>query len=266
VLTLADGSRVFAKAAPVTRSPFTVKALRDELRVLAVLPETVPAPRLRWSHDDGEWVVVVMDAVDGRNPAQPWVGDELARFLEAAVTLAASLAAVRYPAPVFADLDDFSQWSAFAADEGAAARLEAPVRARVGALAALESGWSAATAGDALVHGDFRADNLLLTATGFVVVDWPAVSRGAGWLDLLISLPSVAMHGGGDPEALWQASPLSAGVDPDAVNAVLAGIAGYFIERSQQPADPLLPTIRDFQRVQGEVALGWLGDRLGWRD
>ena len=73
------------------------------------------------------------------------------------------------------------------------------------------------------------------------------------------------MHGGGDPEILWNGHPLGRAAEPDAVDTAVAGLAGYFVYRSLQPPIPLLPTIRDFQRVQGEIALDWLRSRLHWR-
>jgi len=41
----------------------------------------------------------------------------------------------------------------------------------------------------------------------------------------------------------------------------LAGLAHFFLTHSREPAPPLLPTIRDFQRTQGEIAAAWLAAR-----
>ena len=49
---------------------------------------------------------------------------------------------------------------------------------------------------------------------------------------------------------------------PDAhVDAVLAGLAGYFVDVARRPDPPGLPTVRAFQRAQGVVVLGWLRRR-----
>jgi len=256
VLTLADGRRVFAKTVTEERNDFAAAAIRREAHILAGLPEDVPAPRLLWSGDHvdetGDWAVLVTEAVDGWSPAQPWRPEELRRYLDAAALLADTLT----PSPLTAlaladDVEDFTNWSELAhpyADQ----------------LAELESGCGAALAGTSLLHGDLRADNFLLTETGFAVVDWPAACVGPKWVDLFFGLASIAMHGGGDPEQIWADHPLSGGVDPDAADAVLAGLAGFFVSRSLQPPIPLLPTLRDFQRVQGEVSLRWLAGRRGW--
>ncbi|NUO60097.1 MAG: phosphotransferase [Hamadaea sp.] len=256
VLTLADGRTVFAKAVTEERSEYAAGAIRRETDILAGLPPQVPAPALIWGGDHideaGDWAIMVTEAVDGWTPAQPWQPDELRRFLDAATVLADSLTPAPFPAPAVAEDPDFvGNW----------ATLTHP---HLDELVELEFGWVAATEGDALLHGDLRADNFLLTTTGFAVVDWPAACLGVRWLDLMISLPSVAMHGGGDPEALWSAHPLSREADPGAVDSVLATLAGYFLARAVLPPVPLLPTLRDFQRAQGEVALRWLSGRRGW--
>ena len=130
-------------------------------------------------------------------------------------------------------------------------------------LAELESGWSAAVAGDTLLHLDLRADNLLLTDDRVFVVDWPHACTGAAWVDLLVMLPSVLMQGG-DADRCWQRYPAARDADADCVNAVLAALAGYFTSHSLLPPPPGLPRLRAFQRAQGEVAVDWLASRLGW--
>jgi hypothetical protein len=45
------------------------------------------------------------------------------------------------------------------------------------------------------------------------------------------------------------------------VDAVLAGLAGYFWDKVRQPDPPGLPTVRAFQLAQGEVVLRWLRER-----
>ncbi|PJI52627.1 hypothetical protein CTI14_39390, partial [Methylobacterium radiotolerans] len=46
-----------------------------------------------------------------------------------------------------------------------------------------------AVAGDRLLHGDLRADNILIDASGRArLLDWPWAARGAGWEDALLYL------------------------------------------------------------------------------
>ena len=129
-------------------------------------------------------------------------------------------------------------------------------------LVALESRWSDAVRGDALVHLDVRSDNILIEPTGRVVlVDWPHACIGAPWLDLLVMIPSMVLEGAGEPEAARRVA--RARCAGDAIDAVVAALAGTFTWAASRPDPPGLPTVRAFQRAQGEVALRWLRTRLG---
>jgi aminoglycoside phosphotransferase len=263
VLRLADGRSVFVKAVGLARNPHTPGMHRTEARILSALPAHVPAPRLLWSYDDGDWVALMTEAVDGATPAQPWRAEELARFLDAAARLAADLTPATVEVPQVQDVfaNAFLGWRRLADEAGGADGLPSWARQRLDRLAELETGWAAAVAGDTLLHADLRADNVLLTDDRVVVVDWPHACTGAAWLDLLLAMPSIIMGGGGDPEALWRRHPPARGVDQLAVTTVLAAVAGFFLAESRKPAPANLPRIRDFQRAQGEAALAWLRAR-----
>lgn len=160
---------------------------------------------------------------------------------------------------------EFTGWRAFAGDPGAATGVLDPwVPAHLDRLATLEEGWEQAAAGNTLLHGDLRDDNLLLTPDGrVVVVDWPHAAVGAAWCDLLMMLPSAAAGGTVDPEAVWSRFAPARGVDPAAVDAVVAALTGYFLLRSTLPAPRNVEGVREFQAVQGRAGLAWLGRRLG---
>jgi hypothetical protein len=258
---LADGRRVFIKAIGQERNPDTPDIFRREIGVLAKLPAAVPAPRLLSSYDDGDWVALFIEDVDGWTPAQPWNPVELRRVLEAMGTLAESLtpSPMDVPLTIAHHAENFTGWRTLAADPG---RLDAGLREHVELLAGLESGWTEAAAGGSLVHGDLRADNMLLTADRVVFVDWPWASIGAPWLDALFMLPSIALHSDVPLPDVWDMYPLSSTVDPDAVNAMTAALAGYFIHTSLQPPPLNIPHVRTFQRAQGDAALAWLQTRI----
>ena len=133
-------------------------------------------------------------------------------------------------------------------------------------LAGLAAEAPAAAKGDTLLHLDLRADNLLLTPEGRVlVVDWPHARVGASWVDPVFFAPSVAMQGGPPPEELLVHHPHVCQADPDALTAVVAAVAGFFTREGLQPEPPGLPTLRPFQAAQGEVVRSWLARRTGWR-
>lgn len=112
--------------------------------------------------------------------------------------------------------------------------------------------------------GDVRADNFLITTSEVIFVDWPSACIGAPLFDAIALLPSMALQGGPDPGSLLPRLRASASADPDAVTAVLAAIAGYFVHQSMQPAPKGIPAIREFQAAQGRVATAWLRRRTGW--
>lgn len=268
VLELGDGTRVFVKAVSPEQNPDSPELARKEMVVAAALPSTIAAPRLLWSDDDGAWVLLGFEAVDGVAPRLPWDPAELRRVLGALTDLADA----GTPAPAglpdveagFADL--MRGWEHLAADVPALDRAfdavgrHAPwVQDNLEALARWSADGPAAGSGDSLVHNDLRADNVLLSPARVWLIDWPhACGGGARWVDLLGMLPSVAMQDGGDPEALFWGHPNAAGADRDAVRAVLAGIAGYFVHGAVQPPPPGLTNLRPFQLAQGIAALDWL--------
>lgn len=260
---LDDGRRVFAKAVSAEQNPETPGMLRREIDVTRRLPSDVAAPSLLHSFEDGEWVVAVFEHVDGRAPVLPWRDDELRAVCAAAmrlgeICLADDLRALLPPAqdrlaPLFDNWETLAASPPRALDPWAAAHLDV--------LVALESGWRDAVAGDSLLHNDVRSDNTLIEPSGRVVfVDWAHACLGASWVDLVCMIPSAVLEGGRPEDVLRCAGD---SVDDAAVDTMLAAILGYFVERSARPDPPGLPTVRAFQRAQGEVTLRWLRTRLG---
>ncbi|GAA2828484.1 phosphotransferase family protein [Crossiella cryophila] len=263
-LRLADGRRVFAKAVDWHTNKHSAPMHRAESIISKGLSTVAPVPELLASFDQDDWVLLLFADVDGRQPEIPWRTGELDRVLAAIAELAEALTPcpVRVPDTLAKFERIFTGWRKLAAQPDD--RLDPWVLRNLDRLAELESGWPTAAAGNTLLHGDLRADNLLLTADRVMVVDWPHACRGAAWIDLLALLPSVRMQGGPEPEPVFRAHPVAAQADPDAVNAVLAGLAGYFTHGALQPAPPGLPTLRAFQGAQGVTAVDWLRGRLGW--
>jgi aminoglycoside phosphotransferase (APT) family kinase protein len=268
-LRLDDGRRAFVKAVGPEPNPDSPGIHRAEVRTMAVLPRSAPAPRLLWSLDRRGWVALGFEDVDGAHPALPWRPGELRRVLDMVAAMAAALTPAPAGLPPAGDrlADTFTGWRDLAAARAAGDALPGldPWAARhLDRLADLEAGWPAAAAGPTLVHSDLRADNLLLTPTRVVAVDWPWACVGAAWLDLLLLLPSVAMQGGPDPEPTFTAHPVAAGADPGAVTATLAAVAGFLVAGARRPPPPGLPTLRAFQHGQAVAALDWLRRRTGW--
>lgn len=254
---LEDGRRVFIKAASPAQNPETPAMIRREVDVMAALPPGAPAPELLHVIDDGTWIVLVFEEIDGRLPTTPWDRHELALVVSATVALAGVELQAPLPAveaqfgPVF---DGWRMLLDAPADEVA----DPWCRAHIDELAELEAAWVDAAAGAGLVHGDVRSDNVLITSAGSVVfVDWTSSCLGAPWFDLVCMLPSIELEGGGPPEVVLDLADLG-GLTTEALLPIVVAIAGYFTERGRLPDPPGLPTLREFQRAQGRVTVAWL--------
>ncbi len=249
----ASGERAFVKAVSPAQNERSAEMARREAQITAALPGHAPAPALLGTFDDGEWVVLVLEDIDGRHPRTPWVRTEIDAALRGLRELARALTPVPLPdAPVAAEhlAHDFAGWRRIAADPPAdldpwaAAHLDDLVRAADRGLTSLT--------GDTLAHCDIRADNMLLRPDGSVVfVDWPWGCAGPPWLDTALLALNVIVHGG-DGDAILPAE----GAD------VVIGFTGYLLDAARQAPPPGLPTLRAFQRAQGDALLPWMRRRL----
>ena len=256
VCTLADGRRVFVKAVSPGQNPDSPGMMRREAKINNCLPGDAPAPKMIYVFDDGEWIALVFEHVEGRLPAAPWDAHELRRVVAATLELGDLMPHIPLHSVGDQYRSMFVGWRTLGAGQPEAVT-DAWCREHLDELVAAEARWEAATAGDRLQHGDVRSDNVLLTPDGRVVfVDWTATCIGAGWFDALAMLPAVELEGGGPPEHVMEL----AGLDLDAVEIIplVAAMAGYFAERGTLPDPPGLPTLRAFQRAQGEVTFAWL--------
>ena len=263
-LRLEDGRRVFLKAVSAEANPDTPDIHRREARILTALPATAPIARLLWSYDEMGWVALCLEDVDGRHPDEPWTE----RDLELVIACVEKMSRDLTPSPIQVDdtLPEFFRstingWRI--ALERGESRLDAWALRNLDRLAELEGGAPGAVRGDALVHCDIRADNLLIAGRRVYVLDWPWARTGAAWIDLVAMAPSVTMQGGPQPEQFLSRLDLR-GVTGSEINAVVASLAGYFVVRSLEPAPQGIPTVRAFQAAQGEVAIAWLRARTGW--
>ncbi|MEV0460302.1 aminoglycoside phosphotransferase family protein [Catellatospora methionotrophica] len=260
----ASGGRAFVKAVSPTQNARSVELHRQEALVSAALPPDVPAPRLLGRYDDGEWIALVLADVEGRHPVTPWTRSELDAVLATLRVLAAATTPCPMPElPTVAALlgVDLSGWDRLAADPPA--DLDPWAAVRLPELVALGAAGVAALGGDTIAHTDLRADNLLVGPDGTVtVVDWPWACVGPAWLDTAMIMVNVNLFGGHDVDALLAEHAHPLGARPENLNGLLAGMTGYFLDAARRPAPPGLPTVRAFQRAQGDATLRWLRTRL----
>jgi len=115
----------------------------------------------------------------------------------------------------------------------------------------------------ALLHFDTRSDNVRLQRDRLRIFDWPFASVGPPEFDVSAFCQTIAAEGGPSPERVlaWYEDVLP--LRAEAVDASLAGIAGYFADRAWRPPMPGLPRIRSIQRRQLKATLAWAARRLG---
>lgn len=220
----------------------------------------MPHPQLLSSYDDGTWVALALEDVDGRHPRVPWTGADLAPVQAALAAVAGTRAPRRLPH--FADrANALTSWDLVVADP---ADLPEALLERLPQFLDLQQTAREVTVGDRLVHWDARADNVLLRHGEAVLLDWAWACRGAGWLDTLLLAADVRIQGGPDPDALLRSSPVTRDVPPEHLAAVVACMVGVWSERARRPAPPGLPTIRPWQAHCAAAALDWLDRGSLW--
>ncbi len=259
VLTCADSSHHFVKAASVkAQAPFAA-AYREEARKLAALPSGAPAPRLLWVHDD-DWVVLGLEHVEARNPERPWRQGDLDRCLDALELVADLLT----PPPASLRLDTFAVEQAELPGHWSRVAELYPGQPHLDEAADLAAGFAEVTAGQTLVHTDVRDDNVLVCTDGrtlFCDWNWPVL--GAGWVDSVMAL--IGPRGDGlDVEQVLGNRRLTRDVPTDHVDRLLALLCGFFLKQAAEPVPATSPWLRHAQRWQGEVVWAWLSERRGW--
>jgi hypothetical protein len=256
-LLLDDGRRLFVKAMDGEAWPHEAVTYRAEVTVTRSLPESVPAPRLYDTYDDGRWVVLVFEDIDGREPYQPWTAADLRRVVPALGQMAAALT----PSPVETPAGHLrlGGWAELAADATGPARLKALSPWATSNLDRLieweQRGVTAAATGNTLLHFDVYAHNILLTPQRVVFVDWPHARIGNPLVDLVLLLSSAAADGI-DPEPF-----VPAGGDQPGLEAILAANAGFLLAGGLGDPVPGLEAIQEMKLHLGTGALKWLRTR-----
>ncbi|GAA4925036.1 phosphotransferase family enzyme [Stackebrandtia albiflava] len=267
VVTSGTGRCMFVKATGPDL-PFVVDAYSREAHNNTALPDTVPSPRMRFSAQVHDWVVLGFDAVDGTAPALPltvaqWrlMLDAWARAAEALTPAPEPLRALGIPHMTGRGLHHFTDVAAGTTPPDPLPPLAVT---HLTALAELEAVMPRAVAADAVTHGDLRPDNMILTGDRALICDWTALEVAACWFDTIALL--IVAHGEGHDADTWlRRHPTVAGVTDEQIDSVLAAITGYYLVNSgRPPIDRVSPHLRAHQRWNGLAALDWLASRRGW--
>lgn len=274
VLTTSAGNSVFLKAANRKAQAPIAAAYAEEARKHVLLETVMPAPKLLWTmdgrHEDG-WVVLCFERYDGSSPARPWTAADLDRALDLAEEIAAGTDALPdderdqlldelEAAPLIEDIPELvTSWDTVAA--------VFPERDHLEEAAALARSF-AELPDRALVHGDLRDDNILLSArpgtgSGAVACDWNWPALGPAWLDSIDLLTSA--HGDGiDVEPIVASRRLTRDIAPEQIDAWLAAYCGVMTVASTRPARSSSPHLPRHALWCAEASWSWLSQRRGW--
>jgi hypothetical protein len=268
-LLLADGRRAFIKAVSPEPNARTPELFRHEIAVLRCLPRVDYRPGLLEAYDDGEWVALLLDDVEGRHPdlddpadadAVRTVVREQARSLSTAadaIPVATEDAAARVrrwhdlivrSRDVEAARDALPPW--WHRDEQALLERIAALADRIAVTA-----WC---------HLDVRDDNLLVRPDGrAVILDWGMSCPGPSWLDeLILDLHVVDSPALDELVAARPAYADSDDIERDTTDMLL-GIGASLAVMAEVAPQPGLPWITDFRRREATRVLAGARRRLG---
>ncbi|MEO6266836.1 MAG: hypothetical protein ABIO66_09560, partial [Nocardioidaceae bacterium] len=180
-----DGTRVFVKVVGTPLNPLTPDLFRREIAALDLIGSSPMWADLVTSWDDGDWVAIVLEDVEGQHP--DLADDATMDLLLAQTERLGAVLAERVPEPpdpTAAGLGDLT--GAFATWADAFDRLDVIAEELLPAWVRHDAAlWQPRVRALAevgvrrLVHWDIRDDNLLQRPTGeLVFVDWGACGVG----------------------------------------------------------------------------------------
>jgi hypothetical protein len=248
IVTCADGTSAFVKGATDSR---TATWLRMEHGVYSQVQARF-LPIMRAWEDNGSAPFLVLEDLTKAVWQTPWTMARITQVLDTLRQVAATPPPTCLPS-LEERRSSLSGWAQVDREPEPFLRVglcsAAWLGHSIGALMAAEA--RTQLAGDDLVHGDVRSDNLCFVGDRVVLVDWNWACRGNGIIDIAGWLPSLHLEGGPLPDTILPDQPHLA-----------ATISGYFAARAGLPVEQASRQIRALQRAQLEVALAWAARAL----
>ncbi|MGO4360949.1 hypothetical protein [Terrabacter sp. RAF57] len=259
----ANGAAAFVKACGTTLNPKTPDLLRAEARVLGAFPRHACLPQLLDVYDDGDWVALLVEDLPGAPPPAPWHRDDLIRVSDALREVRSVLDAVQIGGLVSAQDSSpifLTRWREL---EGRLDLLDPWWSRHHDELASHAQRAGAVIAGDAVVHWDIRADNVVQTVDRVVLVDWGQARRAAAWLDHAMLALDCSMTGSEVSTAeLARTDQTLRDRDPGDLLSLASAAAMSFASRSTEPAPQNLPTLPGISARWAEGLRPFLTDAL----
>jgi Phosphotransferase enzyme family len=260
-IELVDGDRIFAKLADNSLNERPGRLHLQEAKVLERISGRTRAPRLVGKVQTAQWSGLLTEFVDGR------VADR-ADDLFAALNLADAISNVTPPTSLetLASLleHDFLWFGLrkLAQRDGHLPHNWDANQASV--LLNYERHLLAALAGDSLVHGDMRADNVILASdgSGAVAVDWPSGAIGNACFDTVVMCASLALESNANPGELFAQSSRCRYADPQIISTLIIGLYGHYAWASSLGDPPGIPGVRAYQQAMAHTCGAWALDRI----
>jgi hypothetical protein len=267
-LRAADGSTAFVKAVNPDIHPDTPSHFRHEIAVLSALSDLPPAPyraALLSTYDDGDWVAIALEDVDGRHPDWSSARDRESVY-EAVRQQSHELTPVPPGMPAdsnYGGIVKYLQAMATATPEEVAA-LPDWAADELPRLLELGDKFLDHHRDESFCHWDIRHDNILVRHRDGqpVLLDWGMSRRGQRWGDTMV----FALEWVDSPEfdQIMARVGLTAVEEAD-VTGFLAAIGCYSLMVAVHPPPPSLPNLPAFRRQVGSACLQGVRRRLGLR-
>ncbi len=258
----ADGRTAFVKAVGTAVHPDTPGHFRHEVEVLQVLPPAPYRAGLKAAYDDGDWVALLLDDVDGRHPEWDDPVDRAA-VLDAVHQQSRELTPPLPGLPTVSNREGLEKHLAHA---GAAAEVElaalpAWARSDLGALLDLAGLTLEHHRDESFCHWDIRHDNILIRDRDQqpVLLDWGMSRRGQRWSDAACF--GLEWVESAEFDTIVDTVDLSGGEQAD-ITGFLVGFGVYALMMSTQPPHPSLPQLPGFRRSVGERCMAGVRRRL----
>lgn len=269
------GRQLFAKAAPADDAQIFPAYVR-EAEVLAALPPGIPVPNLLAADTvqtpEDRWQVLCFEAIAGYLPGVPWTERDLAATHDSLLTVQQALLEVPRHVAGEPMADAFGGDTGFnnlfdelAASDSRPSFIPRLANKQLRELQQLCDHSVKALAGDAVLHNDLRADNLIIRESDgrAFLCDWNFLSTGPAWADWAALLLYTRPHGI-DAEAWLARSELSAQAAAEDIDSWLAILGAYMIFSGSKPDMPSSPMLRPHGRYTAQLIIEWLAERRGW--
>lgn len=292
----ADGRRFFIKGTHPAEKAHGTKIIRQEVDILHRFPAIAAlGARVHGLVGDGDedgWLLAVFDHLDKLRDVPPWItvaendlsGEPSSVAADAAAMIALAARAHRMldaQAEGLPHVRDNNYWAPVLAGEQGWKKIDRLPQNRAGFITVFAD----ADAGDdwlfdmlphlmadqsrapelpmdGLMHGDLRADNFIITATGPRLVDWPDACFGCPLIDVAAFIPGLAMTGAGDAADLYALYEQAAQrtYARDVVAVAVAAFASAYAGSAWRSVPDGLPMLRHVQQVHLAGALKWYAD------